>query len=330
MEMCDVLLIGSGLSGLSCAQELMHNGYNVIVVDKGYLPGGRTASKKVETPLGVAHFDYGAQYFTVDSIEFLKQVNEWNRKGLVHKWATDFKSTTVKQHEIKPRYKALPDMRSLCQDLAQPLTVHQRTKITRIEWDGTSWQSFSEDGRVFSSKKLVITAPIVQSLALCYQSGIIPAFDTVNFFNQQKYHACITLLIVSDTDSLIPEPGGMWCDPTSELQWMADNKKKGISELTSITTNLSAEASRKFYNLYDEAIFAQLKPVLSEYIPGNWVFTGVHRWRYAQPINIVETGFINDDYYTQMWFAGDVFLNGRVESAWLSGYKTARDIIAKS
>ena len=81
------------------------NNLSVLVVDKGFLPGGRTASKTINTDLGNAVFDYGAQYFTVESIEFLKQVNEWVRNGLVDKWATNFESFAPKKQEDKVRYK---------------------------------------------------------------------------------------------------------------------------------------------------------------------------------------------------------------------------------
>ena len=324
----DCIIIGSGLSGLACAKELQKNNLSVLVVDKGFLPGGRVASKTVQTEIGKAVFDYGAQYFTVESIEFLKQVNEWIRNGLVDKWATNFESFGPKKQEDKVRYKAFPTMRSICLDLCSELEVIQHTKVVRIEKaDEEICKVLTEKGEVFEAKTLVITAPIIQSLALCYSSGIIPDFNTVSFFNQQKYHSCATLMIVSDTESLIPEPGGMWCDPQSNFQWMADNKKKGISEVTSITANLTPEFTRISYSLSDDEVFEALSTNLSEYVPGNYVFKQIHRWKYAQPINIVDTGFIRDEYYPNLWFAGDIFLNGRVESAWLSGYKTAKGII---
>jgi renalase len=324
----DSLIIGSGLSGLACAQELHKNGLSVLVVDKGFLPGGRTASKIVQTEIGTAVFDYGAQYFTVESIEFLKQVNEWIRNGLVEKWATVFDSLSSKRHDTKPRYKALPFMRNLCIDLCNGLEIKQQTKIVRIEKaEQEICKVITETGDFFETKALIITAPIAQSLELCYQSGIIPDFNTVSFFNQQKYHPCTTLMIASDTESTIPEPGGMWCDPVSHFQWMADNKKKGISEITAITANLTPEFSKVCYSLTDEEVFDSVSAFLSTYVPGNYIFKKVHRWRYAQPVNIVETGFIRDEFYPNLWFAGDVFLNGRVESAWLSGYNTAKAIL---
>jgi len=324
----DCIIIGSGLSGLACAKELKKNNLSVLVVDKGFLPGGRTASKTINTDLGNAVFDYGAQYFTVESIEFLKQVNEWVRNGLVDKWATNFESFAPKKQEDKVRYKAFPTMRSICLDLCTGLEIKQKTKVTRIEKiEDEICKIITENGDFFEAKSIVITAPIIQSLALCYSSGIIPDFNTVSFFNQQRYHACATLMIVPDTESLIPEPGGMWCDPQSNFQWMADNKKKGISEITAISANLTPEFSKISYSLTDEEVFESLSESLSEFVPGNYIYKHIHRWKYAQPINIVDTGFIRDGYYPNLWFAGDVFLNGRVESAWLSGYKTAKAII---
>ncbi|MEA5557380.1 NAD(P)-binding protein, partial [Nodularia spumigena] len=108
------LIIGSGLSGLSCAQELFKITTNILVVDKGFLAGGRTASKMIKTPIGDATFDYGAQYFTVDELEFQKQVNDWMKSGTVQKWSTMFASSVEVEHrETKMRYCGSPTMRSV-------------------------------------------------------------------------------------------------------------------------------------------------------------------------------------------------------------------------
>ena len=51
----DVIIIGSGISGLSAAVELKRLGKQVLIIDKGFYPGGRLATKSVYN----LHFNYG-------------------------------------------------------------------------------------------------------------------------------------------------------------------------------------------------------------------------------------------------------------------------------
>ena len=43
-----VLIIGSGLSGLSCARYLDRNAYDVHIFEKNSVPGGRVSSALVD------------------------------------------------------------------------------------------------------------------------------------------------------------------------------------------------------------------------------------------------------------------------------------------
>ena len=42
-ERCDVVVVGSGVAGLSTAYELSQRGRSVIVIDRGPIAGGMTA-----------------------------------------------------------------------------------------------------------------------------------------------------------------------------------------------------------------------------------------------------------------------------------------------
>ncbi|TNE74692.1 FAD-dependent oxidoreductase [bacterium] len=329
METYDVLIIGSGLSGLSCAQRLHEEGLKVCVLDKGFKVGGRTASKNIETPIGTAIFDYGAQYFTVYELEFQKQVNRWIKDGAVEKWSTIFASANENEHrEQKIRYKGVPTMRAICEQMANGLTVHQQQKVVKFhETTQETWEVITEKGDTFYAKTLVCSAPLTQSLDLCYLSGIIPSDSTVTFFNQQKYNPCIAILIASDTNSTIPEPGGIWFDDTHPIRWAADNKKKNVSPITAVTVHLAPAFSKEHFDASDAIILADLYDDLKSLVPGKWVKTAIHKWRYSQPSNIVNKSFLRDEYYNRLWFTGDVFINGRVESAWLAGLHTAEAIL---
>ena len=46
IDVVDLLIIGSGISGLSAALEAKKYFKNVLIIDKGYHSGGRICSKK--------------------------------------------------------------------------------------------------------------------------------------------------------------------------------------------------------------------------------------------------------------------------------------------
>jgi renalase len=81
-----VAIIGAGMAGLSCANVLADSGWTVTLFDKGRRPGGRMASRKIETAHGPATFDFGAQYFTVRDAGFAAEVARWEEAGMAARW----------------------------------------------------------------------------------------------------------------------------------------------------------------------------------------------------------------------------------------------------
>ena len=78
-----IAIIGAGMAGLSCARQLEATGHRVSLFDKGRAPGGRMAVRRVDTALGEASFDHGAQYLTARDSEFVAQVDAWTAAGVV-------------------------------------------------------------------------------------------------------------------------------------------------------------------------------------------------------------------------------------------------------
>lgn len=72
-----VVIVGGGLSGLSCASSLRAccPAKELLVIDKGNSLGGRLLTQQGDRE-GVV-FDVGAQFFTVRSPVFAEAVNQW-------------------------------------------------------------------------------------------------------------------------------------------------------------------------------------------------------------------------------------------------------------
>ena len=69
----DVVVVGSGIAGLSCARTLVDGGARVRVVERGRVVGGRLASKR----FAGRYADIGAAYLVADDPDFTTQVASW-------------------------------------------------------------------------------------------------------------------------------------------------------------------------------------------------------------------------------------------------------------
>jgi len=79
-------IIGAGIAGLACADQLVAAGHDVLLFDKARGTGGRLSTRRVATSRGDIAFDHGATHFTVRSPEFRALAAEWKRDGLAEPW----------------------------------------------------------------------------------------------------------------------------------------------------------------------------------------------------------------------------------------------------
>lgn len=79
-------IVGAGMAGLACAEELTSLGHEVRLFDKGREPGGRMSTRRIPTSAGEANFDHGAQYFTVRDDAFQQKVAAWISEGAAAPW----------------------------------------------------------------------------------------------------------------------------------------------------------------------------------------------------------------------------------------------------
>ncbi|MEP2103166.1 MAG: NAD(P)-binding protein [Parasphingorhabdus sp.] len=81
-----IAIIGSGLSGLACADQLRTAGHQLFLFDKARGPGGRMSTRRIESAAGDISFDHGAQYFTAHDPSFQIVVDGWGKLGVASRW----------------------------------------------------------------------------------------------------------------------------------------------------------------------------------------------------------------------------------------------------
>ena len=127
----NVVVVGAGVAGLSCARELVAAGVRVRVLERGRVVGGRLASKRY----GGRYADIGAAYFVADDPEFAALAEAWRARGLARPW-TDTLAVFPGSPTTGPvRWAAPGGLRSLAADLAEGVDVRLETAVTGIPED---------------------------------------------------------------------------------------------------------------------------------------------------------------------------------------------------
>jgi len=313
-----VAIVGAGLSGLVAARQLAAAGVDVAVVDKGRSPGGRLATRRI----GDATLDHGAQFFTVRTPAFRRQVDEWLDRGLVSIWSNGFVSD-----DGHPRYVAVAGMNSLAKDLAVGLDVRCSTMAFTIRpavdgSDNAAWHVVIDDGKTIGSDAVIVTTPLPQAFSLLVDSGV----HLDEALIRTDYDRTIALLATLDRTPEIPAPGGLQ-GPTPDISFVADNQAKGVSAAPAITVHASANWSEQHWDDDLDDLRVQLLDLARPWIGGADVGEAhVKKWRFATP---------KTTWPDRCWvapggtvvLAGDAFDGPRVEAAHNSGLAAAHALV---
>lgn len=115
----DTVIIGSGITGITCARLLHDAGVSVRVVDKGRGIGGRIATRRAIVCGHEIGFDHGAQYFSPHDLAFLK--------FLVTAGAVNWN-----EHDERERLVGTSSMSAIPRMLAQGLPISQQVEVKRL------------------------------------------------------------------------------------------------------------------------------------------------------------------------------------------------------
>ena len=307
----DCIIIGAGLSGLAAAKSLDEAGLNVLVLDKGRRPGGRMASREFEG----AMFDYGAQFLSARDQDFRRLIDGFLGTALVIPWF---------ERAAETRYCSPLGMNAIPAFLAASLRVECGVTVSAVRRDGKVWRVIAQDGTVYTSEALIVTAPLPQSLDLVeVPDDIRTALSAI------EYHRCIAILAVLDGPSAIPEPGFLRLSEVL-IQTLADNRLKGLdSELVGVTILAGPVFSLEQWDSPQEEVARLSITAAAPYLGSKVSHWRYHRWRYSQPVQTYPERFYGLDQTPPLALAGDAFGGPRVEGAFLSGHAAANWLLTK-
>lgn len=313
-----VAIIGAGMSGLSCAATLVRSGHQVSLFDKGRGPGGRMSTRRMATPLGEAHFDHGAQYFTVRDPAFMSQVARWSASGVASPWPAAGTGAWV----------GVPTMNAVVKDMAEQQDVtfgwHVRGLVRR---DGAWHLSGETRGGERQSKgpfdAVVISLPPEQAAAIVALHDLSLAATALAARSQPCWTGMFAFddRVMSKADTV--RDAGL-------ISWAArDAAKPGRKGpetwVVQANPHWSAKHIEDSNDDVAQALLGALGAALGIALPTAVVATA-HRWRYA-----MSTGSNLGSLWSpnsRIGICGDWLLGPRVENAWISGRTLAVQMMA--
>lgn len=316
----DVLIVGAGISGLMAARTLFEGGHSVQVIDKGRGVGGRLATRRVGAS-GLA--DLGAQFFTVRTSILQEYVDRWRADDLVTVWGTGWSDGSLKRTagDGHPRYVVRGGMNQLAQRLARDLPVSVDRLVTAVGQRGAGWTLTDSEGETWVGAGLLLTPPAPESLALLSASGVRLSAEDEAALRRIRFGPCLCGIHAINGDVDLPAPGALQ-NFQHDVYWIADNRAKGISDATIVTSHANPKFSRQHWDAPEATVIDALESALRPFLKSGAIIeqTQLKRWQYSAPLTTHAREVLQAKDLPPLIFAGDAFGGrGRVEGAFLSG-----------
>lgn len=297
-------IIGAGIAGLACAEELTAVGHQVRLFDKGRGPGGRMSTRRIPTSVGEANFDHGAQYFTARSHTFQRKIAAWVSDGAAAQWP----SAGI------DAYVGVPTMNAPVRLMAKGQSIDWNTLVERIEKTGRSWRLILERSEPIDVDIVVIATPAEQASDLL--ASVAP--DLATRARAVISEPCWSLMLAFLNE--VPIAQNCW-QGKDIIGWAARNNSKPgrigpeswVVQASPIWSKLHIEADPEWVSVtlkvaLSKMLGLSLPPVAAE---------SCHRWRFAR--SGADGSRALFDRNRQIGLCGDWLIGPRVESAWLSG-----------
>jgi len=319
-----VAIIGAGLSGLSCATHLKALGYQVELFEKSRGPSGRMSTRHGDGWTA----DHGAQYFTARDPHFIQELDSWISQSAAAVWSPDVKvyedSHWRESHSKENRYVGTPDMSSPGKYLSNNLSVQFNQTINTIGKENGKWLLHSKESGKLPQQfdVLILALPAPQALVLAREIH----HEIERICRQSSMKGCWTVMVRFQEKPRVSFEAAFINNEL--ISWISrNNSKPGRQGLESWTIHANPQWSEQFIELgKDEAAALILECAKKLGLDCQDAEISTHRWRFASGSSPEMSGFYHDPEL-KFGLCGDWLHGGRVEGAWLSGYKLAKQIL---
>jgi renalase len=332
----DVAVIGAGIAGLICAQQLTQAGYRVVVLEKSRGLGGRMATRRLQETWA----DHGVRYLELNpTSEFYPLVPALLQREMIVPWANPLYTWAADElkpmPESHPRYAAPLGMSAIAKFLGQGLEIRLNHRVIGLHlnelamYPEASWQIISESAAPVSATAVVIAIPAPQALDLCEPlaaKGLAPEF--VRALQEATYAPCLSAIagypleLAAEIDRLPWQAIVTPDDPV--LDWVGiDSGKRNQTPQPIVVLQSTAAFAHSCLESADLAAAGQamLDQAGQKLLPGlatpSWL--QVHRWRYAFPLHPYPAAFLQAPTELLLICCGDWCGGNSVAAALQSG-----------
>ncbi|MEC4811665.1 MAG: FAD-dependent oxidoreductase, partial [Scytonema sp. PMC 1069.18] len=335
--MTDVAIIGAGIAGLMCAQQLSQAGYSVLVLEKSRGLGGRVATRRLHGSCA----DHGVCYLKPKGEFFKCFVDFLCQRHLLEIWTDtvyEFKPGfgLIVPNLPVPRYIAPNGMNAIAKFLGQGLEILLNQRVTSINrTPENKWRLILESSNEeITAAAVVVAIPAPQALMLLEPLGETVLHDTfLNRLRFVEFDSCLSVMAGYPMASqLLPTWKAITFIEDDDLAWIGLDSSKRPNPQQPIFV---VQSSNAFAQNYDQTqdlqsageIMLQRAAetlVLPWFKTPDWI--QVHRWRYAFPSRPWHETYLLAGDSLPLVCCGDWCGGNLVEGAMLSGLAAAEQI----
>ncbi|OWY68145.1 FAD-dependent oxidoreductase [cyanobacterium TDX16] len=342
--MYDIAIIGAGMAGLVCAQQLHQAGYNVLILEKSRGLGGRIATRRLHDTLA----DHGTCYLKPKGELMQQFVQLLCDRHILQVWTdnSEFRSLLprwgIPNSEF--RYVAPAGMNAIAKFLGQGLEVWRSQRVEAIACHNSHWQLSLESARPEATanqpseviaKAVVFAIPAPQALAILEPLTELSTVATLcERLRSVEFNPCLSVM-AGYSSQLEPQPDWQAVSFVDNpvLAWVGWDSSKRVEKTGNyevFVVQSSADFARRYLETSDlQAAGYELLAKASECLlpwlaKPEWI--QVHRWRYAFPSRPLAQSYLSTETNLPLVCCGDWCGGNFVEGAMHSGIAAATEI----
>ena len=336
--MTDIAVIGAGMAGLVCAQQLTQAGYSVMIIDKSRGVGGRVATRRLHDTKA----DHGTCYLKPKGEILQRLINLLVQKGDLEVWTDNLHvknhaSPLVDNPQSSLPYIAPKGMNVMAKFLAQGLEINRGERVKSINFDSQNqWCLTSESNEKFTAGTVVIAIPAPQAVMIVESlSGNLLSDTFLEKLRSVEYYPALTVMSGYSDSIEQPEWKAITFKDNSVLGWIGlDSSKRKNPLQPHFVIHSSADFAEKYFESKDlEKVGREILENAAINLNLSWLnnpeWIQVHRWRYAFPKTPLQQTCLPADTSSPLVFCGDWCGGNLVESAIVSGIAAAEYINSK-
>jgi renalase len=333
--MKDVIVIGAGMAGLTCAQQLKQAGLDVTIVEKSAGVGGRMATRRLQG----TWVDHGAQLISVKSDSFGRFVRKLQEKGIVQEWTRNvyqLSSSGLRPPDADarhPRYCCPMGMTAIAKSLAIDIPIINNARIVGVNHSDTKWQLVTDRQETLETSAIISTIPAPQFLPL-FEEVLTLAPSFLQAVQSVKIAPSVTIMAGYNASNSVPvEWQAIRCIDDPILDWISYDSSKHLDKASQPVFVLQSTAEFAKQSMEEPDLEIAGKPLLNQVgrLLEKWLASPewwqVHRWRYALAEESLGVSCLSTAIPLALVCAGDWCAGKNIEAAYNSGIAAAESAI---